>query len=130
MAVRPVCARHLLIYTAMAVSSGVPAAAQYADPVTLEVANRVGIMRYCTARGLATARDVANADNVLHNRATLPPPDQIKAVENLGEQGTVLAAGQQFMLPDLAKQQNLSLADMCGTIASSSAIAAGLIGKE
>ena len=101
--------------------------AQDYNGYALEAANRSGLLERCAKQGFAKQQDIADALSVLHARPQLPPPDQLKAATDEGVNGIVLAADQHIALNTLARDQGLSIREMCEAIAASANMAASTI---
>ncbi|WP_052119867.1 hypothetical protein [Inquilinus limosus] len=119
--------RYALCLGLLAVTAAPARAAGPMDVYAIEAANRVGVLEYCRSKQFATADNIEHARRVLNNRPQMPAQAELDKAEALGRQGTVLAAGEQHTLAELAQRSNLDIARMCGSIAASSDLAAGMI---
>lgn len=93
------------------------------DGFALQVANRVGVLRYCQARGLASEADVADARAVLSNDPQKPSADKLAQAEKEGAMGNVLAGDSYIAMASITRQSGFDLKETCDGIVAAAQMA-------
>lgn len=94
------------------------------DTLALQVANRVGVLRFCAVHGFATPADIARARAVLANDPQKPPAEKLAEAEANGSEGRILAGERYIAMADLVAQSGYDVKQTCAGVAASAEVAA------
>lgn len=93
------------------------------DSFALRVANRVGALRYCQAKGFASAADVADARAILSNDPQKPSADKLAQAEQEGAIGNILAGDSYIAMDAIVRQPGFDLQETCDGIVAAARMA-------